>query len=1260
MRVVTKHGLSVLNHRYQSVLIKCLLAGMVFLPHAANADFKDGILTVDQDTVLDKSVPNVKTIAFDDTGSNHFTLDGNQGLRSIYGVVNGNMSITGAGTLKNTRIYIYGNVTGNGNTLSINGDNGVIGSGNHTISGINFKILGNSNLSLNTNTMRGGTLTGSTLSTITQGIFDGVDIDNFFGTAWRAQFKNSGTFSLGKKSAAESMKYGEKVYIYADKTTGYYHGYDNPDAANEFYSNDRLYLRKYGETAGKNNGEWLLEGKAVSLKGGKIEGNLNGGSLRIFDESSWFSGELTNVQIYIEKADYTWNDNIKINPLSTGAEFYIGDFNGSEQRVFNMNADITLSNETSSVAARYVTVNGNRKTITTRTLSVEENSWFNDVTIKFDDNLDVTGGGTLNMANSTLHALKNLTAGNLNTTNSTLSAENSITATNINVNGTLDVDLYATAGDQRFYTNNITGTNGAAVTFRTSGKSSDGIVYFNKKTGSWIEIKDVSLNFSGTNASFASDVYFTNARISTTQRDTAFEFQGIRPAVFRGENTIVADNIKTDIGSALVDKNASLTLKNIDGTGNGSLTGGLELYGHFTGDVKDGQLTLNAGSDWSFSGKLNADSVTAHFTDDDTLDMANLKLTAGSSIEQLTLISSESRLTPRMIVNSDFSVNELLLINNVSSAETAARIAGTGTLKTNKIYPYDNKNEKLTVYFDGINIAALNDNLDFTGLHLGKVAFTNNAISAPNHIGIAADADFNGNSSLTAQTISVHKATINGTLTVNGKLVAGGGITGGTLTVNGRLVAANITDSTLNIVLPSVADPISKGAILLGSASNVNLNLDLKNVKSKNAQQYFVVDEVHYGEYTLSGNYGKWAFSADNSFTSEDWKADKSAYKLTEDLWKNAKGKLWILKVAGGAESAIDDLRTAGIYVSPTEENASKILDLINDNPFADRLTDLLDSGDAGLQKQALREIVPTDAAASAFKSAKSAANAVMNSVSGRLGGGSDISGRSGGDLTVGKSVAWVQGLFNRAKMTGGDGFTSGTTGFAAGVEHNVTDEIKAGFGYAFAATDIKTDRSKTDADTHTGFVYGEYVPDALYVNAMLGYGRSDYDDKAKLSGMKNSYKADTFSARIAAGYDMGLLTPEAALRFTAVRQNAYTDDLGARVSAKNLNTTTAVIGTKAGKDFTAGKYTVSPEMKAALTYDLARPNESRTVTLPDGSSYVAAGEHLKRLGMEIGAKAAVRLTNEVELSVSYDGAFKEHYRDHTGMINVKIDFRPL
>lgn len=47
----------------------------------------------------------------------------------------------------------------------------------------------------------------------------------------------------------------------------------------------------------------------------------------------------------------------------------------------------------------------------------------------------------------------------------------------------------------------------------------------------------------------------------------------------------------------------------------------------------------------------------------------------------------------------------------------------------------------------------------------------------------------------------------------------------------------------------------------------------------------------------------------------------------------------------------------------------------------------------------------------------------------------------------------------------------------------------------------------------------------------------------------------------------------------------------------------------------------------------------------------------MKRLGMEIGAKAAVRLINAVEVSLSYDGAFKEHCQDHTGLLNVKIEF---
>ncbi len=1223
MRVVTKHGLSVLNRRYQSVLIKCLLAGMVFLPHTANAylnfDPKTGILKVDQNSTLDNSY-SVNEIAFD--ASEKFVLDGkNNSL--VAG--NDSIKISGNGILKD--IVMTGTVTGAGdNTATVAG----YVTFNTAVSNINLNIGDGANLIMN-GTMQGGALTGSaSLSNVSNGIFDNVDVSKFLGTTWDAHFKNSNTFSLGNKDAGSSMKYGNNVYIYAKQITGYYHGYYNPNnAANEFNSGYNLYLKNYENTAA---GTWLLNNETVSLKGGKIEGNLNGGSLRLFDENSRFSGELTNVKIYIENADYTWNDNIQIASTSSGNQFYIGDLSGSEQRVFNMNADLTLD-ETSVVFTRYATVKGNNKTITTRFLHVTENSQFNNVTIKFDDNLDVTGGGTPNLVNSTLWAGESLATGNLNTTNSTLHARKQITAGDINVTGTLTVDMINAS---TFSANSITGADGATVRFQSS--------QVNLNSTDTLKISNVLLDFANTDA-FVGSAVFTNTRMQTKLVDDSSIRFG--DASFNGNNTITANGISA-VGSLTVSNGGSLTVKNLDGTGNGLLNGNLNLYGHFTGDMQ-GDIKVSTNHDWSFNGKFNG-NIEAVFKDS-VLDTTSLKLAQDSAIGSLTLERSYDSKSADVIVNSDLAVSNLIFNNkreqSSSDPENAGKITGTGTLKVDKVTVNRVANvvsENQNVYFDGISIAALNDNLVFDGASSSRYDFTNNAISAGNNIVFSQNATFNGNSSLTAYHIKAEDD-----LVING-----------TLTLNGSLEANNITGGTLNVILPSAG---AEGKLVSAkTVDNVKLTLNLKNVNNKEkTQRYYLTDN---SSFTLSGSYGKYAFS-DESFTLEEWKANKSYYQLSE-AWDRIKmgmdainkpGYLWILKVAGGAESAINDLRMAGIYVSPTEENASKILDLINDNPFADRLTDLLDSGDAGLQKQALREIAPTDAASSAFKTAKSAASAVMNAVSGRLGGASDVSGRSGGDLTAGESAAWAQGLFNRAKMTGGDGFTSGTAGFSAGVETNLTDEIKAGFGYAFASTDIKTDRSKTDADTHTGFVYGEYAPDALYVNAMLGYGRSDYDDKAKLSGMKNSYKADTFSARVAAGYDMGILTPEAALRFTAVRQNAYTDELGARVSAKNLNTTTAVVGAKAGKDFAAGKYTVSPEMKAALTYDLARPNESRMVALPDGSSYVAAGEHLNRLGVEVGAKAAVRLTNEIELSLSYDGAFKEHYQDHTGLINVKVDF---
>lgn len=772
-----------------------------------------------------------------------------------------------------------------------------------------------------------------------------------------------------------------------------------------------------------------------------------------------------------------------------------------------------------------------------------------DKTLKDPQSVTILGNGnTLSVKKLTAANMNNFNFDNVKIKSDSLSVENSIKLNN-NTSVTISKDL--TFVD---YNARIIGDGTTAIHFEND-----------EATISSGKLQNVSLfakNKLTTNSVFID----TNITAKTVDISSS-SFGG-------GDNTIVSDEIsaKESLWIGYNDAQASLTLKKSDGT-QGVLKMNdavlLNLFGKFTGDIIGGKIRILK-NDAEFYGKMNVAELEVYGS---AFSVSPLQ---GSHVGTLNLFTSrEASEVASIRIDSDLSANTLYLRNDVDIASSrpfkkiAGKVAGNGTLKINnasiQIVQSTEVAPDKTAYFDGIKIAALNNDLTFNGDREAKYDFTNNAISAAGKIEFNTPTTFHGASFLTAQNITAKDVAVNGTLTVDGTLKAN-----------------SISNGTLNIVLPS--NGTAETLVTAATVNNVTLTLDLKNVKNKDAQEYRLTD-------------------------SKD-----------------------------------------GYTVSDAEENASKILDMVNNNPFADALTDMLDSGNSALQKQALREIVPTDAAASAFKSAKSTATAVMNMLANRLGGSFEVSGRSGGDLVAGKASVWAQGLLNHAKMT--DGFKADTAGFAAGVETNLTDSFKLGAGYAYASTDIKTDRSKTDADTHTGFVYGEYAPDALYVNAMLSFGRSDYDDTTRAAGMKSSYRADAYGARVAAGYALGLLTPEAA-----VRQKAYTDALGARVAAKNLNTATMVVGAKAAKTFTVGKYAVTPEAKAAVTYDFARPNESRAVTLPDGSSYVAAGEKLNRLGFEVGAKAAVRLTNEVEVSLTYDGAFKTHYQDHTGLLNIKVGF---
>lgn len=284
-------------------------------------------------------------------------------------------------------------------------------------------------------------------------------------------------------------------------------------------------------------------------------------------------------------------------------------------------------------------------------------------------------------------------------------------------------------------------------------------------------------------------------------------------------------------------------------------------------------------------------------------------------------------------------------------------------------------------------------------------------------------------------------------------------------------------------------------------------------------------------------------------------------------------------------------------------------------------------------------------------------ARQIFNVAGSRLDGATR--GMASGDSMIKKAGMWVQGLFNKSKLDKHNGFDVDSEGIAFGADGYVNENVKLGAGYAYTESDIDSVGRKTDADTNTGFVYGEYNAPSYYVNAVASYSKGDYKEKKHVAGklVRASYDVDSIALQTIYGYKMGDFSPEAGLRYINAKQDAYTDTAGQHVGSNSSDTLTAILGGRYAKDIKAGDYTLRPEVKLAATYDLMRDKNSTAVTLANGAGYMVRGENLKRFGIEAGAGLSMAVSDNVKVGLNYEGRFKKDYTDHTGILEARYNF---
>lgn len=294
--------------------------------------------------------------------------------------------------------------------------------------------------------------------------------------------------------------------------------------------------------------------------------------------------------------------------------------------------------------------------------------------------------------------------------------------------------------------------------------------------------------------------------------------------------------------------------------------------------------------------------------------------------------------------------------------------------------------------------------------------------------------------------------------------------------------------------------------------------------------------------------------------------------------------------------------------------------------------------------------------------------NMIFSAVNDELNGAAGAMAETTTEETLFRKVkAWVRGLFNNADYDGtskAQGFDADTYGVAMGVDKELDNHAKAGFGYAYSQTDVNGDNRDTDVDSHTLFVYGQYKPADWYINTALAYSWSDYEEKKSVLGYNANakYDVETIALQSMYGFERKLseydLNPEFGFRYMHINQDGYTDNLGSKVKSKDSDVLTAVAGTKIAKSYELenGMH-LRPELKAAVTYDLVADNNNANVMLANGAGYRVNGEKLERLGFEFGAKVAADVSDNWELAAGYELRLRKDYQDNTLMLNAKYNF---
>jgi uncharacterized protein with beta-barrel porin domain len=254
-------------------------------------------------------------------------------------------------------------------------------------------------------------------------------------------------------------------------------------------------------------------------------------------------------------------------------------------------------------------------------------------------------------------------------------------------------------------------------------------------------------------------------------------------------------------------------------------------------------------------------------------------------------------------------------------------------------------------------------------------------------------------------------------------------------------------------------------------------------------------------------------------------------------------------------------------------------------------------------------------------------------------------------------------------------GFTAETYGLSAGVDTEVSDNVRLGGSLSYSQSEVEGEgagKSKIDVDSYQLTLYGDYTTAEYYIEGTLGYAMNENNMSRSiqvatlLRTAKGTNDSSQYMASIRAGMPIHLdnatfITPSAGVSYTQVQSDNYTEtgagNLNLTVKPEDIESLILNASLKVHTRIKQGKGFLIPTVHAGLSYDTTGDSAVATANFTGGgASFKSTGADPEQLG----ANAGLGITYDDgawSVGAGYDLSVKDGFAGHSGSVEARWKF---